>query len=125
MSAPSEERRGSLPRAYQRACLLMLLAEGSAHGYELLDQVRQAGLTGAEAGGLYRCLRSMEEDGLVTSWWEPSQSGPPRRTYLLSRTGEDAAAEWATGLEEVRDQISRLVERYSASTSKAMMSRTP
>jgi PadR family transcriptional regulator PadR len=92
----------------------------SAHGYELLEQVRQAGLTGAEAGGLYRCLRSMEEDGLVTSWWEPSQSGPPRRTYLLSPTGEDAAAEWAASLEDVRDQIDSLIRRYASSTSQAI-----
>lgn len=117
MSGPGEERRGSLPRAYQRACLLMLLSEGSAHGYELLEQVRRAGLAGAEAGGLYRCLRSMEEDGLVQSWWEPSQSGPPRRTYMLSATGEEAAADWAVGLGEVAEQLNALLARYWSGVS--------
>ncbi|MGH9129566.1 MAG: PadR family transcriptional regulator [Acidimicrobiales bacterium] len=120
MSTSAEDRRGSLPRAYQRACLLILLAEGSAHGYELLEQVRGAGLAGAEAGGLYRCLRSMEEDGLVTSWWEPSQSGPPRRTYLLSVEGEEAAREWIAGLEEVRDHITGLLDRYAARSERAV-----
>ncbi|MGH9069786.1 MAG: PadR family transcriptional regulator [Acidimicrobiales bacterium] len=120
MSTSSDDRRGNLPRAYQRACLLILLAEGSAHGYDLLEQVRGAGLAGAEAGGLYRCLRSMEEDGLVTSWWEPSQAGPPRRTYLLSVEGEQAAEEWAAGLEEVGDQIAALLARYAARTGRAL-----
>lgn len=119
MSGPGEERerRGSLPRAYQRACLLILLSEGSAHGYELLEQVRRAGLAGAEAGGLYRCLRSMEEDRLVQSWWEPSQSGPPRRTYMLSATGLEAAADWAVGLGEVSDQLNALLARYWSGVS--------
>lgn len=120
MSAPAEDRRGSLPRAYQRACLLLVLVEGPAHGYELLEEVRRAGLAGAEAGGLYRCLRSMEEDGLVTSWWKPSQVGPPRRTYQLTPAGDEAASEWAIGLREVRDEIDGLLDRFWAHAAEAL-----
>lgn len=114
LSGPyNDERKCGLPRSYQRACLLIVLAEGPTHGYDLLEQVRTAGLAGAEAGGLYRCLRSMEEDGLVKSWWEPSQAGPPRRIYHLSPTGAEAAAGWAACLVEVRQQIDALLVRYS------------
>lgn len=111
----NDERRCGLPRAYQRACLLIILAEGPTHGYDLLEQVRAVGLAAAEAGGLYRCLRSMEEDGLVKSWWEPSQAGPPRRTYHLSPSGDEAAAAWVACLGEVREQLDALMVRYALS----------
>ncbi len=79
-----------LPRNYLRPCLLLLLAEGTSHGYELLDQVAELGLDRVDPGGLYRCLRAMDEEGLVRSTWEPSASGPARRTYELT----DEGAEW-------------------------------
>ncbi|MGH9122595.1 MAG: PadR family transcriptional regulator [Acidimicrobiales bacterium] len=91
-----------LPRTFQRACLLIGLSGGASHGYELLDRVRRMGLRSAEAGGLYRCLRAMEADRMVTSWWEPSQSGPPRRTYALTDIGNAALASAVDELNEVR-----------------------
>src|SRR5947199_10493340 len=84
---------GTLPRHYLRQCLLLLLAEGPSHGYDLLEQVRRLGIKGAEPGGLYRYLRLMEKEELVRAWWEPSQSGPARRTYLLTDAGSQALRE--------------------------------
>lgn len=103
-----------LPRTFQRPCLLIALAEGQSHGYELLDSVRRMGLRSAEAGGLYRCLRSMEDDGLVTSWWEPSQAGPPRRTYVLTDAGTSATRLARDGLHEVRELLGAMLEGYGA-----------
>ena len=77
----SEDVPSGLPRNYLRPCLLLLLAEGTSHGYELLDQVGALGLDRVDPGGLYRCLRSMEQEGLVRSEWAPSAAGPARRTY--------------------------------------------
>lgn len=79
-----------LPRAYLRPGLLILLAGGPAHGYDLLDQARRLGISVPDPGGLYRILRSMEHDGDVRSWWEPSDSGPARRTYVLTDQGRAA-----------------------------------
>lgn len=38
-------RDSGLPRAYLRACLLLLVAEHPVHGYELLGQLRDFGLS--------------------------------------------------------------------------------
>ena len=64
--------RGRVERFIEPA-LLMLLAERPAHGYELVDRVPEL-IPGErpELGGLYRVLRALEEDGLV------SPSGTPR-----------------------------------------------
>ncbi|MBA2280425.1 MAG: helix-turn-helix transcriptional regulator [Actinomycetota bacterium] len=114
MSAQENLDGGSvgLPRAYLRPCLLLLLLEGGSHGYELLEQVRALGLVGADAGGLYRTLRAMERDGLVSSWWEPSQSGPARRTYELTDAGTGDLDQSMKALAETRRLLGEVLARY-------------
>ncbi len=101
-----------LPRNFLRPCLLLLLAEGEAHGYDLLEQVGELGLEASDPGGLYRALRAMEQEGLVRSWWEPSDSGPRRRNYALTAEGEDWLHVWAGSLREVRRILRRYLDRY-------------
>lgn len=81
---PSER---DLPRAYLRVVLLTLVAAEPTHGYELLEQVRSAGIRLADPGRLYRTLRAMDQQNLLESWWEESSTGPPRRTYTLTSSG--------------------------------------
>lgn len=96
-----------LPRAYLRAVLLVLVAPGPTHGYELLEQVREAGIRVADPGGLYRTLRAMDQHGLFESWWEASSSGPPRRTYALTAAGREALE---TEMESIRGTVELLGE---------------
>ena len=110
----TEDVPSGLPRNYLRPCLLLLLAEGTSHGYELLDQVGALGLDRVDPGGLYRCLRSMEQEGLVRSEWEPSASGPARRTYELTDEGTDWLHVMAGSLNEVARALAAYRQRYSS-----------
>jgi PadR family transcriptional regulator PadR len=107
-----DSSNGTLPRHYLKPCLLLLLAEGPSHGYELLEQVRRLGIRGAEPGGLYRYLRSMEKEELVSSWWELSQAGPARRTYVLTDRGRTALDGSVLSLRDVREILVSLLDRY-------------
>ena len=113
MSAGPEEVPIGLPRNYLRPCLLLLLAEGTSHGYELLDQIGSLGLDRVDPGGLYRCLRAMDEEGLVRSSWEPSASGPARRTYELTDEGRDWLHAVAGSLAEVSRSLGAYRRRYA------------
>ena len=114
METPAEQYGSfaSLPRSYLRPCLLLLLAEDSSHGYELLEQLRELGLRIAEPGGMYRALRSMDEDGLVRSWWEPSQSGPARRLYVITDEGRASLKAWIGEIIDTRRRLDELVQRH-------------
>ena len=105
-----------MPRHFLRPVLLLLLAEGTAHGYELLERVGELGLDRMDTGGLYRCLRAMDEDGLVRSRWEPSAAGPARRRYELTAEGRrwlDGAAGSVAELSRVLAAYGRRYERVS------------
>lgn len=112
MTSRIDDSGVGLPRNYLRPCLLLLLAEGTSHGYELLDQLNDLGFDQADPGGLYRCLRAMDEEGLVRSSWEPSTSGPARRTYELTDDGREWLHAVAGSLAAVARSLSAYRRRY-------------
>jgi len=122
MKGPNyEEPQGGLPRNYLRASLLLLIAESPAHGYDLLDQIKELGLANVDPGGLYRGLRVMEQDGLVASWWEHSSAGPARRSYRLTEEGVEWLHAWAGALREGRRFLSAYLSRYDSIAEPIMV----
>jgi len=103
-----------MPRNYLRPCLLLSLAEGTSHGYELLDQVAELGLDKSDPGRLYRCLRAMDEEGLVHSAWEPSAVGPARRAYSLTDEGREWLHALAGSLAEIARALGTFQGRYAS-----------
>lgn len=114
MTPPTDGLGWGLPRSYLRTCLLLLLAEGPSHGYELLQEVRDLGLDTADAGGVYRTLRAMAHEELVTSWWEASGSGPARRTYDLTDAGRAALEVAMETAQRTARQLGALLDRSRA-----------
>lgn len=113
-ASDTEEDLPGLPRNYLRSCLLLLLAEGTSHGYELLEQMSRLGAGRVDPGGLYRSLRAMDEDGLVHSTWEPSSTGPARRTYELTTAGRNRLDTAARAVTEVGRSLDTYLRRYRA-----------
>lgn len=108
----AEPAVATLPRSFLRPCLLLLLREQPAHGYELLERLRLFGFDGSDPGGLYRTLRQLEEDGLVRSAWEPSSNGPQRRIYELTRSGMEELHASAKSLAACSEVLSTFLSRY-------------
>lgn len=109
----------ALPRGYLRACLLLLLAESPAHGYELLAQVSELGLPNADAGAVYRALRALEDDGLVESWWAPAVAGPARRPYRPTAAGTRTLENITASVARSHQNLSAYLQRHRALTLSA------
>jgi poly-beta-hydroxybutyrate-responsive repressor len=104
---------GALPRNFLRPCLLLLLRERPAHGYELIEQLQAFGYSGDDPGGVYRSLRALEKDGYVRSGWEQSDAGPQRRIYELTREGMEQLHAQAKALSSTQDALGVFLSRYS------------
>ncbi len=111
--SPDPTRAQVLPRNFLRPCLLLLLRERPAHGYDLLERLRPMGFNRDDPGRLYRALRSLENDGLVRSVWEKSSSGPDRRTYELTPAGTESLHESAQALAATNELLAVFLARYS------------
>lgn len=93
--------------------LLLALRNGSAHGYELADELgRQFPDGHVDLGNLYRLLRSMEAEGLVESEWHHEAEGRSKRTYELTTDGSALLDAWAQSLRATDDTISAFLRTY-------------
>ena len=94
--------------------LLLLLSERPRHGYELLEEL--PALAGAEGrldlGNLYRVLRALEAEGVVTSEWHADLPGPAKRTYTLTTAGRALLDRWAEALRGTRQALDGFLDRY-------------
>jgi len=101
-----------LPRIFLRPCILLLLREQPAHGYDLMERLRPLGFARDDPGRLYRALRALESEGLVHSAWERSDTGPDRRVYELTRAGMEELHTHAKAIAESERAIARFLSRY-------------
>lgn len=85
--AGNGQRRAEQPRSWLQPFLLLALEQWQSHGYELIRRMSGFGFETLDRGSVYRTLRQLEKDGLVTSGWDTSKDGPARRLYALTDAG--------------------------------------
>ena len=107
-------RRRQRVMSFLQPCLLLMLAQGEAHGYSLLDGIDEFGFNRDrfDPSLVYRALRDMEEAGWVSSRWGEESQGPKRRVYQISPEGEAHLSEWITDLRRTRIEIDALLTAY-------------
>ena len=111
------------------AAVMLSVANQSVHGYELLDRVGSlvGHMVAVDKGSVYRLLRSFEQQGLLSSDWEPQSSGPHRRVYRLAPGGARCLQAISDGLKlraeclrdlarEADGQLIRLMSEERSST---------
>ena len=99
------------PRNFLRPCLLLLLQERPAHGYDLVERLHSSFIDDTDAGGFYRTLRWFEREGLVRSSWSTSASGPARRTYSLTADGTECLRRQVETLEATHHLLHMFLDR--------------
>ena len=93
--------------------LLLLLRERSHHGYELIERLPEvAGDGRIDVGNLYRLLRALEAEGVVTSEWRADLPGPAKRTYELTEEGQRLLDRWVEALRDAQGSIQAFLDRY-------------
>ena len=107
---------GGLPvEKFMQPCLLILLKQRSAHGYELILLLTEFGFSERlDPGSVYRNLRRLEDEGLVTSHWDVGEGGPARRLYSLSDEGEEMLHAWAVHIRQQRKRMDVFLETYQS-----------
>jgi poly-beta-hydroxybutyrate-responsive repressor len=97
---------------FAEPAVLLLLREQPVHGYELLEQLPE--LTGerVDMGNLYRFLRLLEAEGIVSSHWDDDAPGPGKRVYELTGEGRVLLDEWAGALRDAQGRIDGFLTRF-------------
>ena len=103
--AAGSQRRTELLRGVLDLCLLAVISDGPAYGYEMTKRLRERGLAIVGEGSSYPLLGRLERDGLVETYRSASKGGPQRKYYRPSDAGRLALAlgvsEWRAAREEI------------------------
>ncbi|HEY0267273.1 MAG TPA: PadR family transcriptional regulator [Rhizomicrobium sp.] len=85
-----------LKKGVLEMCVLALLSRGDNYAYDIASRMAEA--VGMGEGTIYPLMRRMQNEGLVSTYLQESDSGPPRKYYKLTKTGAMAlktqVSEW-------------------------------
>ena len=101
---------------FLEVCLLLLLYDKVGYGYGLIEDLAFFGFSQDELNisTLYRTLRKMENENLVTSKWEEGGPGPKRRVYEITETGKEELDQWIKIRKVRKARSEKLIGRYDA-----------
>src|SRR5947208_11224520 len=112
----AESRRSQMLRGVLDLCLLAVVVDEPAYGYEMTRRLRERGLSIVGEGSIYPLLARLEREGLVETERVASNGGPPRKYYRPSRDGQRALAEGTAEWRAARDALDALLgERETVS----------
>ena len=94
--------------------VLLLLLQEDLHGYDIarrLADLSPSKELQPDSTAVYHALRTMDEQGLVTSKWVTSDAGPSKRCYHITEDGEACARRWVETLQEYHAILGNLLRR--------------
>lgn len=108
MESIIENWKAQVKRGYLQLCILLLIQQKQRlYGFELLENLEEAGLPVKE-GTLYPLLNRMAVDKTLRSVWETENiSGHPRKFYSLTKEGTEL-------LVEMQLEFERMVQIYGS-----------
>lgn len=94
--------------------LLLGLYQTPSYGYELIQNLKTFGFLEGQAppGMIYRHLRQLEEDGLVSSEWKTEDPGPAKRVYRITPDGKEVLAIWIDFMDHQARNLTAFIARY-------------
>jgi DNA-binding PadR family transcriptional regulator len=111
----------SLDRMLRPAILTVLYdSRQGMHGYAIEKQLHAFKFfrnQPPDYTGLYRLLKQMELEGILTSAKSDSPEGPVRRSYKMTEQGRQCLFRWLESLDEYREMLDDLLG-YVKKTTK-------
>lgn len=69
-------------------CILEIIGRDETYGYDITQQLRKLGFTDVVEGTVYTILVRLEKSNFVRTTKKPSELGPQRKFYSLSKEGQ-------------------------------------
>ena len=103
--------RGEALKGHLDGMLLASLAAGPAHGYMVIESLREAsgGTFDLPEGTVYPALHRLERSGLIVAKWETSSTNRRARYYRLTSAGRKRLAVERSRWEQMAAAISRVM----------------
>ena len=95
-------------------CILHIISRGEVYASDMLEELTSARIIVVE-GTLYPLLTRLRKAGLLEYKWVESSSGPPRKYYTLTESGQEFLNRlnetWNSLIESTNSIISKTKEK--------------
>lgn len=102
-----------LRRGTVEFCVLAVLRRGERYALDLVAELGADGTLLTSEGTVYPLLARLRRDGLVTTEWRESPSGPPRRYYRVTPAGRTALTTFEKQWQRYRSAVDAALEGAS------------
>jgi len=99
-----ENTKAQMRKGVLEYCILSILRDNDAYVAEILETLKDAKLLVVE-GTIYPLLTRLKNAGLLSYRWEESTSGPPRKYYGLTETGQLFLTELSTTWDNLQTAV--------------------
>lgn len=105
-----ENTQAQMRKGILEFCILSILNSGEAYPSEILDQLKKAKLIVVE-GTLYPLLTRLKNMELLSYRWEESTSGPPRKYYSITESGQTSLSALQETWNELQFAVDNLTKQ--------------
>ena len=105
ISMKIENTKAQMRKGVLEFCILSVLKNQDAYVAEILKTLKEAKLLVVE-GTIYPLLTRLKNTGLLNYRWEESTTGPPRKYYALTESGQLFLVELTTTWNELHNAVS-------------------
>ena len=110
-----ENTKAQMRKGVLELCVLAIISQKEAYPSDIINKLKDAKLIVVE-GTLYPLLSRLKNADLLNYEWKESKSGPPRKYYGLTTTGQDFLSGLQGTWKELNHAVSQATKK--ASTSK-------
>ena len=104
-AAQAQMRKGVL-----ELCILSILSQGDAYPTQIIEKLKDTRLVVVE-GTLYPLLTRLKNTNLLAYRWEESSSGPPRKYYRLTESGQQYLKELQVSWQELVEAVNKTIQQ--------------
>ena len=104
-----EKTRAQMRKGVLELCTLAIIAENDAYASDIIEKLKSSDLIVVE-GTLYPLLTRLKNEGLLQYRWEESSSGPPRKYYQLTPTGEESLSSLKNSWKELSSAVNKIIQ---------------
>lgn len=102
--------RSQLLKGVLEGCILAIIQQGPTYGYELSIKLHEQGLINISEGSIYPILLRLQKEQFIEGQMKPSPSGPRRKYYYLTATGQEALKNFATHWENIKGPVDSIIK---------------
>ncbi|WP_460546000.1 PadR family transcriptional regulator [Glycomyces halotolerans] len=110
--------RSQLLKGLLDIIVLRVLETQDGYGYEILRRLRSAGFDELGDASVYGTLRRLYRSGYLSTYVQPSESGPHRKYYAITEPGRKYLAQMRDAWQDVSAKMQALFDAPPTSTAE-------